>query len=1617
MNIGSASNPTLGVNGQELCQVCLNFTTDAIVEIDIKLIAPNGSSVLLVAATGLSTNNGINFDICFIACSEIPDPEPGHQAVFANDDGWVVNSMNGGTYHPSVGCLEDLSGPVDGNWTIEITDFVFIDDTDLFDWHLVFADDNGLNCAHAADCGSCEADAGIININNNPACPDEIISFLITEYNTTPQFDQYVIITDQSDIILDFVQGDTYAYTYDHCEVFTVYSYNLEIGGGSTIPSIGDDISLYDCITNCCDLENESFSFEDNIPPTFVFVPDHPNFPGGGPFLAIFCLEDIPLSSSASYTDNCIAPGMVNAVDEDLTDPCLGGNYIRTWSIGDSCTAFPTVETQVITVEPRPLGVYINPPADITVLCDNIPVSAADLTYSNGLSNSCASMGIASPEYFENYDLCGGIVTFTWRDIDECNRIIEYIQTITIVESPKAHFIDPPVNITVSCDNIPASGPDLLVSNELFGSCLIEDIVSPIETNNYNGCEGEIKYTWSYTDLCGRILSYTQTITIMPAPIPVFVNTPLSITVSCEDVATLQTELFYTNSITGDCGIVGSVDAIQSGNYNECGGNMIYRWEYIDNCNRSIVHEQSIVVEPSPPPSFLFIPDDITIDCGDADFIPEVLEYSNNSSPPCTKEGFINGVSTRTGNTIQVEWSVNLSCDGNILSASQTITLPTYSLFVDSVICSSDLMSYTVFLHSSETDTNTITASSGTVENNGFGNYKIMTIASNTDITIDGISQDTLCKDQIVVTAPDCNCPLVAPLDTIPNKNICLRDLPITLNIGVGSNQSASWYTSSTNGQSLATNTLSYSPTDTISGTYTYYVEAIDLLNIGCVSSVRTPVTFTILSPPQAMNATLTSCNNFLDGNTSFTLPDANALLTQNPLYDIIYYESKNDANLEIDRLLDEYIINDGIPIIVFARVADNFGCYTIVEVELSPLSIPEAVLSSNDEICIDDGNGSIEISNISQLISTALDQGPLIDTNFYDGLTTGDHIITIIDTNNCENVLPFNIGPGIQLSIDTIVFLCSDEGSIGITTDDTYTIYFNVSSSSISIPNSGFSIKIDGQIIGTYTYGVLDSIVLTADSTIHDIEIEDLQLGCSIFYSSPLLSPCSSDCIYPEATIFINPSNILDCTVTFITLSSLEENNINYEWTFNGVSYANNAPLKEAGTVKLLATNILTGCSSADSLVILNMEDYPLISLAPVDTLTCLNTSITIDGSMSQSGLQFQYNWYIEDIDTPLATNTDILVVDQGGLYYLEIIDTILGCINIDSIVVSENIASPTLSLVDTLKGLCGIDIGHIQVSTLSQTSSILFNWSSTEGTITSRTDSMGIDVIGQGYYYIEAINSLNGCHIEDSVFYMPLHLPLISLNVNNQSCFGISDGFLDLKPIDRGNLPFQYILNGESISIEELTTAVDAGFHLLEIVDANNCTADTSFTIEEGLVWAINLDVQIVFDNKTPTFLTTTTSLDFNDIQSIEWTPSSNLSCSDCLNPEITSPEINNYQVTITDKNGCSSTANVEILIKKRDITVPNIFSPKSGGPNKFFTILLPNDLNAINLEILIYDRWGQKVFAKDMLHNASPESFWDGTMNGRTLSQGVYVYIYKVLLDSNEELIGHGDVMLLR
>lgn len=117
--------------------------------------------------------------------------------------------------------------------------------------------------------------------------------------------------------------------------------------------------------------------------------------------------------------------------------------------------------------------------------------------------------------------------------------------------------------------------------------------------------------------------------------------------------------------------------------------------------------------------------------------------------------------------------------------------------------------------------------------------------------------------------------------------------------------------------------------------------------------------------------------------------------------------------------------------------------------------------------------------------------------------------------------------------------------------------------------------------------------------------------------------------------------------------------------------------------------------------------------------------------------------------------------------------------------------------------------------------------------------------------------------------------------------------------------------------------------------------------------------------------------------------------------------------------DGNGCPAIDSVFIRMNNNvELYVPNIFSPNRDGTNDDF--LARGNPAIVGLEeVLIFDRWGNKVFEDgDKSIGRGQTLFeWDGRFRNRDATEGVYAFVLTARVIDGSTIFRSGDVTLVR
>jgi gliding motility-associated-like protein len=127
----------------------------------------------------------------------------------------------------------------------------------------------------------------------------------------------------------------------------------------------------------------------------------------------------------------------------------------------------------------------------------------------------------------------------------------------------------------------------------------------------------------------------------------------------------------------------------------------------------------------------------------------------------------------------------------------------------------------------------------------------------------------------------------------------------------------------------------------------------------------------------------------------------------------------------------------------------------------------------------------------------------------------------------------------------------------------------------------------------------------------------------------------------------------------------------------------------------------------------------------------------------------------------------------------------------------------------------------------------------------------------------------------------------------------------------------------------------------------------------------------------------------------------------------PDIAVENGGNYWVKVEDQNCCFNSDTVYVNVFK--YFFPDAFSPNGDGTNDVFRMI--GLYRNINLNLYVYDRWGQLIFQSDNIDNG-----WDGTYRGAKCPAGTYSWVAFVDFRSsdittNGKVKFKGTVILVR
>lgn len=483
-------------------------------------------------------------------------------------------------------------------------------------------------------------------------------------------------------------------------------------------------------------------------------------------------------------------------------------------------------------------------------------------------------------------------------------------------------------------------------------------------------------------------------------------------------------------------------------------------------------------------------------------------------------------------------------------------------------------------------------------------------------------------------------------------------------------------------------------------------------------------------------------------------------------------------------------------------------------------------------------------------------------------------------------------------------------------------------------------------------------------------------------------------------------PDSVLVCENIPTSLSSSANDQFDFLWSpaANLDDVTSSIPVftsDETTIYTVEATNPANGCKVQRSLravvpseIDLNISD---------DISTCGDEAVVLNASSTNGE---SYTW-IQSTGAPIGTGTSVTVDPRISAQYLvEVVDE-FGCFVSDS--VNVNFIGVTANIAEDNEETCDDEV-QLALSDINSNNTNTYTWGPAESIISGANDANPIVVnnTNDPITFTVAITNQNGCVVQDQLI---LANRFEIDDIDRAACADID---LDLNPNFNRDLDYSWgpsgLLSDPDAPNPSYTPTTDQLF-TVTVTDADGCT-----TIRDVQVNTVDLNDMVDIDIESDTILDgeeTQINVTFDPDFSYLWIPPTSLSDNTVSNPIANPSQTTNYNVMITNSQGCVATKSVTLNVLSSDCSEPFVFFPNAFTPNgDGINDVLRVRGNALSeVRFIIYDRWGERVFETNSIDGA-----WDGTYKGKQLAPDVYGYYLEAKCIFGGEFKKQGNVTLL-
>ncbi len=434
-----------------------------------------------------------------------------------------------------------------------------------------------------------------------------------------------------------------------------------------------------------------------------------------------------------------------------------------------------------------------------------------------------------------------------------------------------------------------------------------------------------------------------------------------------------------------------------------------------------------------------------------------------------------------------------------------------------------------------------------------------------------------------------------------------------------------------------------------------------------------------------------------------------------------------------------------------------------------------------------------------------------------------------------------------------------------------------------------------------------------------------------------------------------------------------------NYSWSNGGDS--NNINNLAEGTYRLTVTDN-NGCTGIAEFTVDENPDKISVHIT-VEGVKCHGEStgsikIEINGGVPPYDIYWpELDAYGDFMDDLPAEQYKFIITDSEGK-------------EMESAAFVNQPDPLNIDILDMVDPLCYASAnGKLTVDISGGVEPYKISWSHTS------SEDLSFDNLTGGEYRLIVLDN-NKCETSEDIELVtpaPLDAEII---IEDPSCYGKNDGYIQFAGLRGGVRPYRYFLNGEEVAPEDFRR-LGEGDYFAEIIDDNGCEISVPFSLVEPDLIEINLssnNLHIIEGDSASIYLEVLPG--FQDGYTYYWDetrPGSKMElCASC-EKNIVFPTTTTRFTYVATNGICTYTDEITITVESIRIYTPNAFTPNDDGINDKLTIgTNGKDLKIQSFEV--FDRWGSRIYS---VRNVPLKDFegWDGTHNSVKVHPGTYFY----------------------